>query len=65
MEEVKLLKVFAGTQNYSFDGELAVECYAKLVEAIRSQRKYITLTNGNLTSLIILSAITSIDKRGF
>ena len=65
MEEVKLLKVFVGTQNCTFDGELAVECYGKLVEGIRSQRKYITLTNGNLTSLIILSAITSIEKRGF
>lgn len=65
MEDIKLLKVFVGTEHYSFDGELAIEAYSKLVNAISGKPKYITLTKGNLTILIIPDAITSIEKRGF
>ena len=69
MSEIVLLRVYVGSACYSFQDDVAKEAYRKIVDGIQSNGKirYVTISekDSTMTSLIIIGAITNIEKLGF
>ena len=69
MSEIVLLRVYVGSACYSFQDDVAKEAYRKIVDGIQSNGKikYVIISENDstMTILIIIGAITNMEKLGF